>query len=100
MSLKRPFKKRAKNLGLAAIAGQAGCASLIIVFIALFLGLWLDSETGQRGPFTFGLLLISVPFSLYVMLKIALGATNLIDPPARDDDLIVLDTPQSEEVDL
>lgn len=71
---------RIKNLGLAAVAAQAGCATLIIVFVALFVGLWLDSRLGQRGPCTFGLLIVSVPFSLYIMLRIALGAINRIVP--------------------
>lgn len=71
---------RIKNLGLAAIAAQAGCATLIIVFIALFFGLWLDSRLGQRGPCTFGLLILSVPVSLFIMLRIALGAINRITP--------------------
>lgn len=71
---------RIRNLGLAAIAGQAGCATLIIVFVALFLGLWLDSRMGQRGPFTFGLLILSVPLSLWIMLRIALGAISRIQP--------------------
>ncbi len=68
-----------KNLGLAAVAGQAGCATLIIVFFALFLGLWLDSRLGQNGLCTFGLVILSVPLSLYVMLRIALVAINKIE---------------------
>lgn len=71
---------RIKNLGLAAVAGQAGCATLIIVFAALLIGLWLDSQLQQRGPCTFGLLILSVPLSLWVMLRIALGAISRIVP--------------------
>ncbi|MDX1994307.1 MAG: hypothetical protein SF029_18125 [bacterium] len=72
--------RRVKNLALAAVAGQAGCITLIIVFGALFVGLWLDSRLGQRGPCTFGTLILSVPFSLYAMLRIAVGAISLIQP--------------------
>ncbi|MCU0498553.1 MAG: hypothetical protein MUF87_14475 [Anaerolineae bacterium] len=76
--------KRIKNLGLAAIAGQAGCATLIIVFAALFIGLWFDSQFGLRGPCTFGMLIFSIPFSLFVMLKIAISAIERIQPqPVR-----------------
>ncbi len=71
---------RIKNLGLAAVAAQAGCATLIIVFGALFIGLWVDSRMGMHGPFTFGFLILSVPFSLFIMLRIALGAINRIVP--------------------
>lgn len=65
---------------LAAVAGQAGCATLLIVFTALFIGLWLDSLFGQRGPWTFGLLILSVPVSLYVMLRLTLSAIRRIIP--------------------
>jgi hypothetical protein len=77
---------RVRNLSLAAISAQAGCATLIIVFIALFAGLWLDSQLDQRGPCTVGLLMVSVPVSLYVMLRIALGAIQLIQiQPDKQD---------------
>ncbi len=67
---------RIKNLSLAVIAAQAGCATLLIIFPALFFGLWLDIQAGQRGPFTIGLLILSVPLSLYIMVRIALGAVK------------------------
>lgn len=82
----KPIQRRVKNLSLAAIAGQAGCWTLVIVFGALFLGLWLDSQFDQRGPCTFGMLIASIPFSLYVMLRIALGAISMIAFPANDED--------------
>lgn len=75
---------RAANLGYAAIAGQAGCFTLAIILIALIVGIWLDAQFGRRGPFTIGLLLLSVPFSLFVMVRIALGAVKQITPSRRD----------------
>ncbi len=75
-----PVSTRIKNLTLAAIAGQAGCITLIIVLSALFIGLWFDSQLGQRGPCTAGMLIISVPFSLYAMLRLTLSALNRIVP--------------------
>ncbi len=85
---------RAKNLTLVVIAAQAGCATLLIVFPALFIGLWLDAQMGQRGPFTIGLLILSVPLSLYLMVRIALGAVRRMVPrlPEREA------PPESEEV--
>lgn len=71
-------RQRIRNLSLAAIAGQAGCWTVLIAFGALFVGLWLDSLLAQRGPCTIGMLILSVPFSLYVMLRISLSAINLI----------------------
>jgi hypothetical protein len=78
MADKQPY--RLKNLTMAAIAAQAGCATLIIVVSALIGGLWLDQQAGQRGPFVIGLLVISVPISLFVMLRITLGAIKRITP--------------------
>jgi hypothetical protein len=51
------------------------------VFGALLLGLWLDSQLGQRGPCVFSLLIVSVPVSLALMLRVALGAIQRIQPP-------------------
>lgn len=75
---------RAKNLTYAALAGQVGCVSLVLVFAALFLGLWLDSQFGLRGPFTVGLLILSVPISLFVMVRIALGMIAEIQTQSRN----------------
>ncbi len=82
---KTPLRKRVKNLSFAALAAQAGCVTFLIVFGALLLGLWLDSQFGQRGPCTFGVIILSVPFSLYAMLRIALGAISLIEPQSNKD---------------
>jgi hypothetical protein len=78
---------RVKNLSYAAVAGQAGCTTLIIIFIALFIGLWLDSQFGLRGPFTIGLLVLSVPISLFLMLRIALAMISRIQSQAREEKL-------------
>jgi len=82
---KPPFKRRAMNLTYAAIAGQAGCLTLIIVFSALLGGLWLDSQLGQRGPCVFGTLVLSIPISLYAMLRLALSAISKIQLPENTD---------------
>jgi F0F1-type ATP synthase assembly protein I len=57
----------------------------MIIVIALFIGIALDAHFGVRGVFTIGLLLLSIPFSLFVMVRIALGAVGRISPPRRDD---------------
>ncbi len=81
---KTPAKRRLNQFKIAIISGQAGCATLIVVLAALFIGLWLDSQLGQRGPFTFGLLILSVPLSLTVMLKITLRAIRRMQPQAAN----------------
>ena len=93
-----PNRQYAQNLALAAVAGQAGCASLVIIMVALVVGLWIDGQLGWRGPFTIGLLICSVPVSLLVMLKIALGAINQIIPQPRDPQ--PTSEPEKEDVDL
>jgi F0F1-type ATP synthase assembly protein I len=79
---KRP--SRTQNLAYAALAGQAGCATVGFVFVALFVGLWLDAQFGVRGWFTIGLLLLSIPISLFAMVRIALGMINEIKPQPKD----------------
>ncbi|MCU0475457.1 MAG: hypothetical protein MUC99_05000 [Anaerolineae bacterium] len=58
--------------GVLAAAAQAGCAAVVVVLLALFVGLWLDSLIGQRGLCTLGLIVSSVPLSLWLMVRIAL----------------------------
>ena len=78
-----PGQQYLKNMALAAAAGQAGCAAVGIILLALFAGLWLDSRLGWRGPFTIGMMVCSAPLSLLVMVKIALGAVGRIVPQPR-----------------
>ncbi len=80
--MKNPPPTRIVNLTLAAVAAQSGCFTLVIVIGALLLGLALDAHFGRKGPFTIGLLLLSVPFSLFLMVRIALGAVKMIQPEA------------------
>ncbi len=77
---------RARNLTIAALAGQAGFSTVALIIIALLLGLWLDSQFGLKGPFTICLVILSVPLSLLVMLRIVRAATTAIRPPAQDED--------------
>jgi hypothetical protein len=79
MADQRP--SRIKNLTYAVLAGQAGCASVVLILIALFAGMWLDHQFGLRGPFTIGLLLLSIPISLFALVQIAVGMVKQIPPP-------------------
>jgi hypothetical protein len=90
-----PAQLRAKNLSLAAIAGQSGCATVIIIYVALIAGFWLDARLAQSGLCIFGMLVLSIPVSLYVMLKISLNAIKRITPP-----VITFSSSETEEVDL
>lgn len=79
---------RIKSLTIAAIAAQVGCISLILIFTALFVGLWLDAQSGRRGVFTVILLVVSAPINIYLMLRIALGLIRRIQPQAKDEELL------------
>lgn len=64
-------KQKFVNLTLAALTGQVGCLTLIIIMVALLGGIWLDNQFQTKPWFTIGLMLISIPISLVVMLFVA-----------------------------
>ena len=69
-----------KNLALAAVAGQVGCVTLIIIVVALIAGLWLDNRFDTRPMFLAIFLLGSVPVTVLVMLWIVRSVTARIKP--------------------
>jgi F0F1-type ATP synthase assembly protein I len=66
------------NLTLAGVAAQVGCVTLLIVFGAVFGGLWMDAQFQSKPVFTIILLLVSVPVSVGLMFLIARGAVSRI----------------------
>ena len=70
----------AYNLTMAAVAGQVGCLTLVIVLAALFGGLWLDARLDTRPTFTVVLLLASIPVTLVAMLWVVRKATGQMKP--------------------
>jgi F0F1-type ATP synthase assembly protein I len=68
------------NLSIAGVAGQVGCVTVIIVFGALFAGIWLDRWLNTRPLFTVGLLLGSVPVTLAVMVWLVKSVVSKIQP--------------------
>ena len=75
---------RTKNLGIAGISALTGCVSLIIILGALFIGIWVDSLLGTRGIGVITLLILSVPVSLFLMLRLALFLVKRIDLTASN----------------
>jgi uncharacterized membrane protein YedE/YeeE len=61
------------GMALAGLLGQIGCLTVVIVLAALATGLWLDGRLQTKPLFTIGLLLGSVPVSLYLMVRILLA---------------------------
>lgn len=72
---------RVKNLSYTAVAGLAGCAITAVVLVALFIGLWLDAQFKVRGLFTVGLVTLSVPVTLWVVVRIVLALVRAVQPP-------------------
>ncbi|HEY3311891.1 MAG TPA: AtpZ/AtpI family protein [Anaerolineales bacterium] len=84
---KGPEKNRQQyvyNLTLAAVAGQVGCLTLVIIFGALIAGLWLDRYFATKPLFTILLMIASMPITLYLMFRVVQGATNRIRPIIKD----------------
>ena len=69
-----------QNLSLAGVAGQVGCVTVLIVFGALFVGIWLDRWLHTRPLFTVGLMLGSVPVTIFVMYWLVKMAIAKIQP--------------------
>ena len=80
-----------KNLALAGFTGQVGFITLAIILVALLAGLWLDNQMATRPLFTILLLLASVPVTIFIMFRVALGFASKIKPagapaaPAKED---------------
>jgi F0F1-type ATP synthase assembly protein I len=73
------------NLTLAAVAGQVGCLTLVIILAALFGGLWLDSRFDSEPVFTVVLMIASVPFTIVAMLWVVKKATSRMQPAPKND---------------
>jgi hypothetical protein len=91
-SSNQPQKNRSQyifNMTLAAVAGQVGCLTLIIVLTALFGGLWLDNRYGTgNNVYTIGLMVASVPVTLVLMFWVVRKATariKLESKPNREE---------------
>jgi F0F1-type ATP synthase assembly protein I len=68
----------ALNLTVIGIFGQVGFLTLVIIFVALFGGLWLDNQFGTKPLFTIFLLIISMPISLVLMYRVVMWATRRV----------------------
>ncbi len=73
------------NMTIAAVISQVGFLTLLVIFIALFAGLWLDNHFGTRPAFTAGLLIVSVPFTVFGMFWIVRKATAKMKPLDKEN---------------
>lgn len=56
---------------LIVMVGQVGCLTLVIIFISVFGGLWLDRVFGTKPVITLALLFAGIPVSVLLMLSVA-----------------------------
>ncbi|MBI3360190.1 MAG: AtpZ/AtpI family protein [Chloroflexi bacterium] len=80
---KQDGKQYVLNLTLAGFAGQVGFLTLIIIIGALIGGLWLDQTLRTKPLFTILILLASVPVTIFVMYRVAMGFVTRIKPGAQ-----------------
>jgi F0F1-type ATP synthase assembly protein I len=81
-----------KNPWLAAfdpkvltVGGEVGCATLVIVLISVFGGIWLDNLLGTKPFLTISLVLLSAPLSLALTFWIATRAVRDIKSPPKSE---------------
>ena len=75
----QPEKKsalRSFNLALAAVTGQVGCLTIVIILAAFLAGKWLDNQFGSDALFTVILMVASVPVTLVVMFWVVRSVTS------------------------
>lgn len=60
------------NLALLGVVG-VGCLTVIVISVAVFAGLWLDSQFQTKPFITIILVLASVPITLYLIFRAVLS---------------------------
>ena len=77
---KSELVKNARRSALYA-GGLGGCLSLLIIGLAIPIGLWLDKTFAvDNHLITFGLILVSVPINIVVMLWVVRKTSARFDP--------------------
>lgn len=77
-------KQTVNNIALFSVGAEVGCATLIIVFVALFVGIGLDKLLGTKPVFIILFTLGSAPLSLFLTYKLAMRAVKSVTPQVPD----------------
>jgi F0F1-type ATP synthase assembly protein I len=64
---------------------QVGFATLVIVLLSVFGGLWLDAQFGTKPLFTAILIIAGIPITIVVMYRIARQTIARITKPDSKD---------------
>jgi F0F1-type ATP synthase assembly protein I len=67
----------------SAIGLQVGCLAVVITIGALLLGLWLDGQLHTSPWLTIGLLIVSMPISVFVIFRFALRAARTLNQRSK-----------------
>lgn len=70
--------ERALTITVAGVLGQVGCLTLVIIAVAIFAGMWLDSQFDTKPIFVLVLVLGSIPLTLYLMFRVVLSVAPRI----------------------
>lgn len=62
-----------------SVGGQVACLNLIVIFLSLFIGIWLDRLLGTKPAFTLILVIGSIPLSLVLTYFLAKREANLLN---------------------
>jgi F0F1-type ATP synthase assembly protein I len=69
-------KQTVNNVALFSVGAEVGCATLIIVFLSLFVGIGLDKLLGTKPVFIILFTLGSAPLSIFITYKLAMRAVK------------------------
>ena len=69
-------KQIAQTALMAGVVGQVGCATVIVIAVALGAGFLLDRVLETRPIFTIIFLIGSVPVTLYTIVRVTMTAVN------------------------
>ena len=72
------------NLAVFSVGAEVGCATIIIVFVALFIGIGLDKLLGTKPVFIILFTLGSAPLSIFITYKLAMRAVKSATPRVPD----------------
>lgn len=86
MKPKPPAPNLTDSLALADMVWQVGCATVIIVVGALAAGMWLDKILNTKPWLTLVLIVLSIPVSTYLLIRIALRAAELLQKQTKSPD--------------
>lgn len=84
MSQHNTQPSRSQRLIVAQLTAFTSCAALGVIFIAFVIGMLIDNALGQRGPATLCLVIVSIPITLYLMVKIALWLVRRVQPTTNE----------------